>query len=70
MPAKNSPSERSLNALHGYDLLVNTNDLVNTVMSNNLMTLHVHKDTSDTLGVDSIANELVSDAEHSRHLPI
>lgn len=62
MPATNSTSERSFSALRRVkDYLRNT---MSQERLNHLMILHVHKDTTDTLDLKSIANEFVGESEH------
>ena len=62
MPATNATSERSFSALRRVK-----NYLRNTMCQqrlNNLMVLHVHKELTDSIKLEEIANEFVGDSHH------
>ena len=62
MPATNATSERFFSALRRVK-----NYLRGTMTQqrlNNLMVLHVHKDITDSLKLQDIANEFVGNSEH------
>ncbi len=62
MPASNSTSERSFNALRRVKTYLR--NTMGQERLNHLMVLHVHKELTDDLDLISIANEFVGDSEH------
>ena len=66
MPATNATSERSFSALR------RVKNYLRTTMSqqrlNSLMILHVHKESTDTLNFQEVANEFIGDSEHRLRL--
>ena len=66
MPAKNASSERSYSVLRR-----DKNYWRNTMCQqrlNNLMVLHVHKELTNSIKLEDIANEFVGDSHHRVNL--
>ena len=56
MPATNATSEKSFSALRRVKMCQQR--------LNNLMVLHVHKEITDNIKLEDIANEFVGDSHH------
>ena len=62
MPATNATSERSFSALRRLKTYLRST--MTQERLNHLMILHVHKEATDSMDLDTVANEFVSGTEH------
>ena len=62
MPATNAVSERFASAFHLIKSYLRTS--MSQLRMNNLMVLHIHKQSLDQLSMVEVANDLVAESEH------
>ena len=62
MPATNATSECSFSTLHRVKSYLHST--MSQQRLNNLMTLHVHTDLTDSLDLVNVANEFFRESEH------
>ena len=65
MPAMNATSERSFSTLRGVNTYLR--NIMGQERLNNIMILHVHKEITDSLDLDIIANEFIVNSEHRQN---
>lgn len=61
MPASNATSERSFSALRRVKTYLRTT--MTQLRLNNLMMLHIHKDRTDSMNLDEVANDFIDRKE-------
>lgn len=66
MPATNAVSERSASGVRRVKTYLRST--MSQVRFNNLLVLHIHKDRTDELHLETCLNEFVSGSEHRTHL--
>ena len=62
MPATNAVSERSASALRLIKTYLRTS--MSQLRINNLMVLHIHKQSLDQMNMVEVANDFVAESEH------